>query len=175
MQRYWVSAGIVLAVLTTAFWATASPPTSEPPALEPRTSIAEARRQAELLHVAVHATLHVVHHEYYREDQGLAIPAAVMQDVFRGLKRDGGVTLRWLAVEGTAMNVEHLARTPFEQETVKQFLAGKTAHEEFEAGVYRRVGAITLTAECLKCHVPDRKNTRDRRAGLIIEIPIDVE
>ena len=170
MQRYWVSVGIVLAILTTALWATASPPASEPPS-----SIAEARRQAELLHIAIHATLHVVHHEYYREDQGLAIPAAVMQDVFQGLKRDGGVTLRWLAVEGTAMNVEHLARTPFERETVKQFLAGKTAHEEFESGVYRRAGAITLTAECLKCHVPDRKNTRDRRAGLIIEIPIDVK
>lgn len=138
----------------------------------PGLTVKEARQQAELLHVAMHATLHVVHHEYYREDEGLPIPAAIMGDVFDGLKKDRNVTLRWLAVEGVAMNTDHKPQTPFEHAAVKALTSGEAAHESIEAGVYRRAGAITLTGQCLKCHVPDRKNTKDRTAGLIISIPI---
>jgi len=135
-------------------------------------SVKEARQQAELLHVAMHATLHVVHHEYYREDEGLPIPAAIMGDVFDGLKKDRNVTLRWLAVEGVAMNTDHKPQTPFEHAAVKALTSGEASHEAVEQGIYRRAGAITLTGQCLKCHVPDRKNTRDRTAGLVIAIPI---
>ena len=51
----------------------ASAAAQQPPRLA---TVDEARRQAELLHRAMHATLQVVHHVYYREDEGLAIPAA---------------------------------------------------------------------------------------------------
>ena len=35
-----------------------------------------------------------------------------------------------------------------------------------------RAAPITLTNHCLKCHVPDRKSTEDRTAGLIISMPV---
>jgi hypothetical protein len=38
--------------------------------------------------------------------------------------------------------------------------------------MYRRAGPITLTNHCLKCHVPDRKSTKNRTAGLIISVPL---
>ncbi len=33
-------------------------------------------------------------------------------------------------------------------------------------------GAITLSGECLKCHVPDRTDLKDRAAGLVISVPL---
>lgn len=135
-------------------------------------SVKEARQQAELLHVAMHATLHVVHHEYYREDEGLRLPAAMMRDVFDELRKERNVALRWLAVEGVAMSTDHKPGTPFEHAAVKALTSGQTAHESVENGVYRRAAAITLTSQCLKCHVPDRKSTRNRTAGLIIAMPV---
>ena len=49
----------------------------------PRSTTQQARRQAEILHTSIHATLRVVHDRYYREDEGLPIPAAIMSDVFQ--------------------------------------------------------------------------------------------
>ena len=95
-----------------------------------------------------------------------------MGDVFEGLKEERNVTLRWLAVEGIAMNTDHKAKTDFEQAAVKALTSGKAAHESVENGIYQRAGAITLTAQCLKCHVPDRKSTKNRTAGLVISIPV---
>lgn len=137
-----------------------------------RPSLDEARRQAELLHATVHATLQHVHHRYYREDEGLPIPAAILKDVFGELEKEQHVKLRWLAVEGQAMNSDHKAQGSFENEAVKALKAGKQNLEHAENGLFRRVGAITLTNHCLKCHVPDRKSTENRKAGLIIAIPI---
>ena len=82
------------------------------------------------------------------------------------------ISLRWLAVEGQAMNIDHKPQTPFENEAVTALNSGKREYEQTSKGVYRRAGVITLTNQCLKCHVPDRKNTKDRSAGLIIAIPI---
>lgn len=132
----------------------------------------EARRQAETLHRALHATLQIVHHRYYREDEGLPIPAAVMKDVFAELEKEQQIKLRWLVVEGQAMNTDHKAKDDFEVAAVKALKSGQQEYDEVQDGVYRRAGAITLSNHCLKCHVPDRKNTNDRTAGLIIAIPI---
>ena len=132
----------------------------------------EARRQAEILHEAMHATLQVVHHRYYREDEGLPLPAAMLTDVFAELEKEQHVKLRWLAVEGQVMNSDHKPRDQFENEAVKALKLGKQEYERVENGVYRRVGPITLTNHCLKCHVPDRKTTLNRTAGLIVAIPI---
>lgn len=132
----------------------------------------QAQRQAELLHTAMHATLQVVHHRYYREDEGLQLPAATLREVFAELEQEEGVKLRWLAVEGEVMNTDHTAQDDFEKEAVKALKAGQPAYEQFENGTYRRAGPITLSNHCLKCHVPDRKNTKNRTAGLIISMPV---
>lgn len=138
-----------------------------------RSSLKDARRQAEILHTAMHSTLQAVHHRFYREDEGLPIPAAILKDVFAELEAEQHVKLRWLAVEGQAMNSDHKPQGTFENDAVKALKSGKQSFEHSENGVYRRVGSITLTNHCLKCHVPDRQSTENRTAGLIIAIPID--
>jgi hypothetical protein len=149
----------------------------EPPpaAEEPRPSAAEARGRARLLHEAIHATLQYVHHEYYREDEGLTIPAATLKSVFRELARSQKVSLRWLVVNARAMNVDHTPRDEFEKRAVQALAAGKDEYELAENGVYRHAAAITLGSECLKCHLPNRTSTEDRAAGLVITIPIAKE
>ena len=132
----------------------------------------EARRQAEVLHTTMHATLQIVHHRYYQEDEGLLLPAATLKEVFAEVEKEHGIKLRWLAVEGQVMNTDHTARDEFELEAVKALQSGKPDYERVEKGVYRRAGPITLSNHCLKCHVPDRKSTEDRTAGLIISMPV---
>lgn len=135
-------------------------------------SVDEARRQAATLHTVLHASLQRVHDGYFEEDAGLPIPAAVLRDVFDELKQDQNIVARWLVVEGQAMNVDHKASTPFEKEAARVLLAGEPAHEEVVDGIYRRAAPIRLRNHCLKCHVPNRKSTRDHTAGLMIAIPI---
>jgi hypothetical protein len=144
---------------------------SEEPATASLT-VEQARRQAEVLHATLHATLQAVHLRYYREDEGLPIPAAMLKEVFADLEEEQQVKLRWLAVEGQAMNTDHKARDEFEHAAVKALQSGKRAFEWTEKGMYRRAGAITLGNHCLKCHLPDRKSTADRTAGLIISLPV---
>lgn len=135
-------------------------------------AVAEARLQARALHTALHSALQVVHHRYYREDEGLPIPAAVLKEVFAELEQEQHITARWLAVEGQAMNSDHKPQTDFENEAAKALNSGRRELEQVENGVYRRAAAITLTNHCLKCHVPDRKDTRNRTAGLVISLRV---
>lgn len=152
---------------------------SELPATEPLTAhtaaqptLDEARGRAELLHETFHAVLQVVHHQYYREDEGLAIPAATLKKVFQELAQRKQVELRWLAVNAAPMNQDHLPQNDFERQAVAALAAGKESYESVDGGVYRRAAAITLTSECLKCHAPNRSNTKDRIAGLSISLPV---
>jgi hypothetical protein len=139
----------------------------------PRAAVpAEQRKLARLLHETMHATLQVVHHEYYREDEGLKIPAATLQKVFRELATRQNVQLRWLAVDAEAMNADHKPSTEFEKQAVKALTQGQTEFEQVDGGTYRHVGVITLTSDCLKCHSPTRTSNLDRKAGLVIAIPI---
>jgi hypothetical protein len=149
--------------------ATAKEPKSTAKALP---TVDEARRQAELLHETIHATLHIVHHEYYREDEGLRIPAATLIKVFDEMARRQKVQLRWLAVNAQAMNSDHHAQDAFEKEAIEALAAGKDAHEKTEGKLYRHAAPITLTADCLKCHLPNRTSTDPRTAGLVIGIPV---
>lgn len=141
-------------------------------AMIPPSTTQQARRQSEILHTSIHATLRVVHDRYYREDEGLPIPAAIMGDVFKELETEQNVKLRWLAVEGLAMNTDHLPQDSFETEAVRLLKSGKPFHEQSENGLYRRAAPIRLSSHCLKCHMPDRKSTNDRTAGLIITVPV---
>lgn len=136
-------------------------------------SLDDARREAAVLHTTLHSALQVVHHQYYREDEGLPLPAATLKDVFAEVEAAHGIKLRWLAVEGQAMNTDHKPRDAFETAATEALKSGKREFERAENGLLRRAGAITLGNHCLKCHVPDRKTTDDRTAGLIITIPLD--
>lgn len=146
--------------------------TTDQPAAHVNASIEAARREAQGTHAVVEAMLHAVHHHYYREGERLPLPAAVFREMFGKLAEERGVTLRWLAVEGAAMNVDHRPRDDFEREAVRVFLAGDDAFERVEPGSYRRAATIALTNQCLKCHVPDRKTLEDRSAGLVITVPL---
>jgi Protein of unknown function (DUF3365) len=135
-------------------------------------SLDEARGRSELLHETMHATLQIVHHEYFREDEGVTIPAATLKRVFRELADRHNVELRWIAVDAQPMNVDHAAKDSFEKEAVRALAAGKESFELAENGAYRRAGAITLASDCLKCHLPNRTSTKSRTAALVIRMPI---
>lgn len=146
---------------------------STQPSEKSRPTVQEARRQAEILHTAISSTLQLVHDRYYQSDQGQPIPAAVLNEVFSEIEDSHAVKLRWLAVEGQAMNVDHKPKTPFEHAAFEALKSGKKSFEQTDDNTYRRASAIKLSNNCLKCHVPDRKNTKDRMAGLIMVIPIN--
>jgi len=135
-------------------------------------SRSEARERAELLHDVVRDTLRVVHHAYYREDEGLPIPAAALKDVFGEIATRRKVELRWLVVDAQAMNVDHNPRNEFEKAAVKSLLAGEASYEQADRETFRYAAVIPLTSECLKCHLPNRRSTKARKAGLIISMPI---
>lgn len=132
----------------------------------------EARGRARLLHDALHATLQIVHRRFYREDEGLPIPARTLQAVFDILDQDQKIQLRWISVNAQAMNVDHEPRDDFEKRAAQALAAGKPEYESVEPGVYRHAGAVTLSSECLKCHLPQRTSTEARAAGLVISIPV---
>jgi len=169
-----IGLGILLALLGNA--AAKLRAEDKPAATKPRDAILRTPEQAVLeatfLQDAMHAMLQITHHRYYKEDEGLELPAATMAEVFKDLEEEHQLKLRWLVVEGQAMNSDHLAQDDFERAAVQSLLAGKKVHESLENGYYRRAGAITLSNVCLKCHVPDRRDTRNRTAGLVISIPV---
>jgi hypothetical protein len=138
-------------------------------------SVEEARERAELLHDLANELLRAIHQAYYREDEGLPIPALLLRDVFHELGKRHQVEFRWLAVDADAMNVDHRPRTDFEKEAAKALIAGKTTNEETANGVLRHIGIVPLTSECLKCHLPNRRSTKTRAAGLMITIPVRPE
>ena len=148
-------------------------PADEPSVQEAnRPTAEEAPGRARLLHETVHATLQIVHHEYYREDEALELPAATMRKVFRELAQRQGVELRWLAVNAQAMNVDHGARDNFEKEAVQALAAGKAEFARPDGQNYRYAGRITLASSCLKCHLPNRTSNQDRAAALVMKMPL---
>lgn len=177
------ASAVAAALALAAIGAGAAPPAAaddaSPPdrqhavAARPAASVEEARDRARLLHETIHSTLHVVHHQYYRLDEGLELPAATLKDVFRELADRHKIELRWLVVDGQAMNVAHKPRDKFEEEAAKVLASGQIEHEFSQEGVYRHAGAITLASECLKCHVPNRTSTKPRTAGLVISMPLE--
>lgn len=144
---------------------------------EPSTAAAlptadEARDRAELLHDTLGDLLQVIHHEYYRLDEGLTLPAAAFNTVFAEVARKRKVELRWIAVNAPPMNVDHKPTGEFEQKAAKALAGGAENYEQIDGDVYRRAGPIMLGSECLKCHVPNRRSTEARIAGLVISLPI---
>jgi hypothetical protein len=184
MRSYLHSLGFRLGLALLAaglapFIAIAEPPTEtaavDAAQKEKLPSVDEARRRAEILHEAMHATLQVVHLQYFHEEEKVAVPAATLRSVFRELSRRQGVELRWLAVNAQAMNSDHEPASDFEKEAAAKLAAGADSHEQVDGGTYRHVGAIVLESECLKCHEPNRNDVRPRTAGLLIAMPVASE
>ncbi|QDV48954.1 c-type heme family protein [Gimesia fumaroli] len=135
-------------------------------------SVEAAREQARLLHDTLHSTLLIVHRKYYREDEKLPIPSSVLDDVFEEMQRTRNIKFRWISVNAEAMNIDHEPKTEFEKQAAEALSSGKKEFEQVEKGVYRHVGTICLPSQCLKCHMPNRRSTATRFAGLIISLPV---
>ncbi len=135
-------------------------------------TVQEARGRTELLHEAFHATLQIVHLQYFSEDDGTPIPSRTLEAVFDAIQPGCNMKFRWLAVDALAMNIDHAPEDAFERDAIEALKAGKDTFERVENGVYRRVGKITLSSQCLKCHLPSRTNNEDRSAGLVISTPV---
>lgn len=149
--------------------------TSEPEV--ERLTVAEARRQAALLHEVYVRTLHTVHRTYFDEDSRDTIPARAMENVFRDIDRETGGKTRWIAVNTPAMNIDHKPEQGFEKDAARKLARGEREFERIEDGVYQRAGAVSLFAGCTKCHlsgIRPQKNVRSV-AGLIISMPVKAD
>lgn len=135
-------------------------------------SVKEARGRARLLHETIHGTLQVVHRDFFREDEKLPIPSQSLEDVFAELARSQKMQIRWLAVSTEAMNVDHKPKSDFEKQAVEVLRKGKPEFESIVEGKYHYAGTITLSAQCLKCHLPSRSSNKDRAAGIVIAMPL---
>tara|TARA_R110002096_G_scaffold16106_49_gene55339 strand:- start:8561 stop:9106 length:546 start_codon:yes stop_codon:yes gene_type:complete len=134
-------------------------------------SVDEARRQARLLHEALHGALQVMHRDFFDPDERDRIPSASLEDVFEVMAKERGIKLSWMGVNAT-MDDAHEPTTPFEKSAAQKLEKGSPEVETVDNGWFRFVGAVQLHNQCLKCHVPYRTSLEDRVAGLKIEIPI---
>ena len=144
-------------------------------AAAPAKTIEEARARAQLLHETIHGALQVMHRDFFREDEGLKIPSRSLEDVFAELADSYGVGVRWLAVDTEAMDISHKPQDDFEKSAVEALSGEDLEYEAIENGQYRYAGRIKLASDCLKCHVQSRTDTRDRKAGLVITLPLKPE
>lgn len=135
-------------------------------------SVTEARGRARLLHETIHGTLQIMHRDFFDDENPSSIPSGSLEDVFYELRRSHDVHVRWLTVNTDVLNTDHQADDAFEKEAVKVLAAGKPDFERIDPNRYRYAGAIRLASQCLKCHVKNRTNTKDRTAGLVITMPI---
>ncbi|HRX80273.1 MAG TPA: DUF3365 domain-containing protein [Pirellulaceae bacterium] len=137
-------------------------------------TVDEARRQAKLLHSTYESTLHTVHREYFQEGGRTPIPARVLEDIFYWVDEETQGETRWIAVNTEAMSIDHNPESEFEKQAAKVLATGEEEFEQIDDGMYRRAGAITLFASCLKCHESSLTQLRTKRrvAGLVINIPV---
>ena len=132
----------------------------------------EARARAQLLHETIHGVLQVMHRDFFDAEESLSIPSHSLEDVFKELDKSYGVNIRWLAVNAKAMNVDNKPGSQFEHAAVKALSEGKTEFEKITPESYQYVGAIRLSSQCLRCHLPARTNNDARVAGLVITLPL---
>ncbi len=134
----------------------------------------EARVRARLLHETIHGALQVMHRDFFKEEDRGKIPSASLEDVFSELQKTWNVKVAWLAVNAKAMSVDHKPSNPFEKDAARSIAAGAESHEVVEGGTYRYAGAITLGNSCLKCHVPGRTSLENRKAAVLISMPLHI-
>ena len=136
-------------------------------------AVHEARLRAKLLHETIHGALQVMHRDFFRDgDQRLPIPSESLEDVFAELDKSWQVKIKWLAINAPAMNPTNLPQTPFDEAAVKAITDGASGYEEITADTFHYAGQVTLSNQCLKCHVPQRKSLEDRHAAVVISMPL---
>lgn len=143
---------------------------------EPRPTVAMARDRAKLMHNVFLATLDSMHRHYFHANRSV-LPARAMEDVFEEIEASDTIKSRWIAVNTTAMSVDHEPSTKFEKDAAAAIAAGKEEFEVIDNGIYRRVGAVRLGNGCVSCHTGfsiNRPNTQ-RYAGLVISMPVEVK
>jgi hypothetical protein len=147
-------------------------PAAEAAKVEPL-SVDAARRQARVLHRVYSATLDAMHHYYFHANKAV-IPARAMEDIFADAADETQATSRWISVNTKAMGVDHEPADEFERSAAAALSKGAGEFELVENGVYRRAGAIPLSAGCIGCHAgATAKPTKiPRVAGLVISIPV---
>ncbi len=142
----------------------------DPPA--PLPTEAEAKMRALLLHATVHGALQVVHRDFFRREEKMAIPSTSLKDVFKDLEAEFGVKMSWVAGDETIQHEDNKPQDAFEERAIKSIVKGEKEVSEIVDGRYRFVGSIKLQNVCLRCHVPSRKSLEDRFAGLSISMPL---
>ena len=152
-------------------------PGPEQPRQEARDSeaeqVAEARLRARLLHETIHGSLQVMHRDFFRDGGSrLPIPSESLEDVFSELEKTWRVKVRWLAVNAAALNAKHRPNPGFDELAVKAISGGSETFEASAGGVYQYAGKIDLGNQCLKCHVPQRTSLEDRKAAVVISMPL---
>lgn len=137
----------------------------------------EARGQARTLQTVYEASLHMMHHYYFDDDEGMRIPAKALEDVFAFSDEQTGWNTYWISVNSPPMNVDNKPDSPFEKKAAKALTDGQEEYEHIANGKYYRAGAITLTQTCMHCHVPALTGEADQPvvAGLVTTIPIESE
>ena len=134
--------------------------------------VAEARVRAQLMHETIHGALQVMHRDFFREEDRSRIPSASLEGVFAELEKTWQVKVRWLAVNAKPMSIDHKPADAFERKAASKIEGGEEMYDTTEGETYRYAGAITLGNACLKCHVPDRTSLEDRKAALVITMPL---
>lgn len=137
-------------------------------------SVAEAKARARLLHETLHGALQVMHRDFFDDEEPRRIPSKSLEDVFSELARSHNVKLQWLAVSAEALNIDHKPSNEFEKQAAKALSAGEKEYESVTENSYRYVGSIKLASQCLKCHLPNRTSVKDRAAGLVITMPLEI-
>ncbi|MDB6136195.1 MAG: hypothetical protein JWM59_4438 [Verrucomicrobiales bacterium] len=107
------------------------PAVKAPPALE------EAQTRARLLHSSLGGTLEVMHRDFFRKNGSRAIPSSSLEDVFRKMEQEWGITLRWLASKATIMNADHTARDEFQKAALLKITKGEKEVMGVENGTLR--------------------------------------
>jgi hypothetical protein len=165
-------AALCLAVSTGTFLA--EPEKKVAPAAPPPVA-AEAGMRARLLHETIHGALQVMHRDFFDEEKRHDIPSSSLEDVFVELKKQWDVEVAWMAVNAKAMSIDHRPQDAFQRAAAEAIAAGAERHEEIDGKRFRYAGAIHLGNSCLKCHVPNRTTLEDRRAAVLISLPVAAE
>lgn len=137
-------------------------------------SVLEARARARLLHETLHGALQVMHRDFFDEENLRVIPSKSLEDVFTELGRGHNVKVQWLSVSAEALNIDHKPSNEFEKQAAKALSTGEKEYESVTENSYRYVGSIKLASQCLKCHLPNRTSVKDRAAGLVITMPLNI-
>jgi len=117
-----------------------------------RMTLTEARRTVALLDQAYQSTLRHVHRRFPVGHGQPVVAALVMRDVQREVSVGGGLTSRFMAARGKAMNADHEPRDDFERQAARELGQGARWVESIEGGRLRVATPVSLGGGCFPCH-----------------------